>query len=164
MKILTAGALALLVLSCSSGSSKITSPKDIGRDIEGRGARVTIEKLQASGVWNSSLEKIEQGDSDWLAVAALLRAGADASAAVDLDYSVALALKNNPRGVLRLLEGPFGPADVCTIPYIEAPREVELRHLEEADRALKEVPDEALAEPRRRCAEHLSRIREMMRR
>ena len=162
MRRLAASTLALLVVACASGTKGTVTPEHIDGEIESHGARTTIEKLQGSQAWEESLQRIEEGDAEWLELAARLKTGADASSAVELDFSVARALKNNPQGVLKLLEGPFEAADVCTIPYIEASREVEMQHLNDVDRALREVTDEALAGPRGRCAEHILRITEKL--
>jgi hypothetical protein len=90
-------------------------PDAILADVQVHGARSAVAALWAdTNRWNQLLARIGTGNRRWLEVAAVLRKGTDAGASEELDESVFLALRPNPRAVLELLKArTFDVGAVC---------------------------------------------------
>ena len=122
------------------------------------GAKQVLEQQAADVVtW---LPQISSGDARWLDVARALRPASDPETAVSLDHAVARALLKNPASVLRLLGKEFSFTDVCSSPYVKAPPERDLLHLQEAQRAVESVTTTTYRRERTTCLESLKRARQ----
>ena len=95
-----------------------------------------FEHLVTTQQYESLLNKIENGDEVLIKSSSLLSKWVDASASLSLKYSLSRAIIIKPDSVMQLIPEFFSVSDICTIPYIEAPIEVDLNHVQESLSAL----------------------------
>jgi len=125
--------ILLFVSGCSLESG--VSEKIIEKfELEGKSY---FDHLVATQEYESLLDKIENGDEVLIRGSSLLSQWVDASTSLSLKYSLSRAITKKPDAVMSLIPEFYSVSDVCTIPYIEAPIEVELRHVHESLSALK---------------------------
>lgn len=132
--------LSLIMLFVMGGyaHADAPTPAKIIAQIKKEGSqKVILELTHDDSQWDAVTENIQRGDGEWLEVARLLKPGSDAGSAEDLNFSVARALPKNPVEVLSLVDGVYFEIErVCTVPFIEAERDVEERYLKEVEVAL----------------------------
>ena len=122
------------------------------------GAKQVLDQSAAEFVgW---LPRISSGEMRWLDVARALRPAADAETAESLDHAVARALLKNPAPVLRMLTKEFKVEAVCASPYVAAPTERDLAHLQEAQRAVEKVTVTTYKTERAACLASLKHARQ----
>ncbi|MFZ4834310.1 hypothetical protein [Rouxiella sp. Mn2063] len=102
-------------------ATPITSGK-LTQQIKERGAKIVIADLYKGdeSQWSYVINKIGQGEQDWLQVAALLAPASDADSAESLATAAATAIPHNPSGVLAILQTgvlPLSPENVCSLPF-----------------------------------------------
>jgi hypothetical protein len=136
----------------------------VGRMIDRRGAKRTVEKLtnirpggsrSDFGAFDQVLDGIASGDARWLALVSRLAPGTDAGTAESLRIVVAEALPRNPAAVLGLIEKDPSWRDACGYPMIEPTRQEARAYFKAAIPAVKSVHDPALQAARRVCLSEL---------
>jgi hypothetical protein len=94
--------------------------QDLLQRVRHQGAQQVVASLTSTpSEWDLVLDKIEQGQPDWLKAAAALRAGTDAGNSVGLDVAVSGAIQHNPTGVLQVLGQDLQLSEVCRNGQIE---------------------------------------------
>ena len=116
-------------------------------EIKTKGAKAVLGELTVDQNWKKFTEvcdKITTGEKEWLEVAGQLLQASDAGATESLESSVARALPNAPRQVLKLIaetrhnaEWEFTVDTACTSPFIEPESGVEEKYLLDSQKALK---------------------------
>jgi hypothetical protein len=125
--------------------------------IDRKGADPTYRELIAGDKsrWERVLDKVQTGAPLWLEVAQKLAPATDASATIGMQVSLAVALPNNPEGVLRLLgalgQGPLGIDDVCGLPFFDSTEKYDKEHVRRVRAALARVTSPALAAKKAEC-------------
>ena len=100
------------------------------------------------------LSRIENGDDSLIRLAPRLRAHLDGANALGLEFALSRALRLSPEAVLSLI--PAIPLDrLCTVPWIEAPPDIERRWRLSVRPVLLDVSDPALRERRDACLMHI---------
>ncbi len=141
-------------------ATEMPTAEDILISIQNEGPRTVIRRLGANQkVFDEICERVASGDPNWLSVAKALRPAYDAAAGESLTISVARALPKAPAGVLSLVGNGFELEDICTSPFIESPREVDLAHLRAAEEALASLKNPTLEEKRKLCIEKIRALR-----
>lgn len=112
-----------------------------------------------SKAWEFVLINISGGDEEWLSFAKKLKPFTDAAASESLNFAVAKALPKNPAGVLKLAGDKFTLDEICTVPFIEAPPEVENAYLDQAIAALSDYPVQQNKQIAEKCLSTLQRLR-----
>lgn len=123
--------LVLTLLTIAACASEIQSLPGVMERLEQEG-QPYFQELVSSGQYEVFLDAIESGSGEHIAGAAVLANWTDASTAVSLKYALSRAIISNPDAVMKLIPGSFAVGEVCTVPYIEEPIEVELRHVRES--------------------------------
>lgn len=85
------------------------------------------------------LDKIERGDDVLIRNSYLFKPWIDASSSLSLTYALSRSLTKNAEAVFSVIPEHFTLQDICTIPYIEAPINVELEHIEKSIQALDKI-------------------------
>ena len=141
MKIFSFIFLLLLLSSCVTIHSP--SNKIIARlKIEGK---PYFEQLVESQEYDSLLEKIESGDDFLIHEAIVLSQWVDASIGLSLRFALSRAIIKNPDAVMSLVPETFSVDELCTIPYIEESKTVELNHIEMSIAALENSSPSTIA-------------------
>jgi hypothetical protein len=143
------------------------SPKAIIENIEHNGAKAVVDKL-ASGKhprqWEKVLQKIETGNSHWLAVAKALSEGTDAGTSTDMIVTLARALPRNPSGVLLLVDGKpdaktyFSIEELCSAPFIEPEDAYLNRYLIQTQLSLKKLHNRKVEMRRKECLARIEQV------
>jgi len=97
------------------------------------------DELISDQKYDYFLDRIEEGDDVLIRNVYLLTPWVDASTSTSLRYSLSRALVHNPDAVMSLVPEYFSITDICTIPYIEAPIDVELEHVNVSIKALESI-------------------------
>ena len=108
--------------------------------------------------WNMVLDKITQGDSDWITSAAIYIApGTDAAASTGLLVAMAFGLSKNPEAILLQEVAGIGLSmlNICTIPFIEPTYDFVMSYGEETLAALQQVDKPYLIDSRDTCMRRL---------
>jgi hypothetical protein len=136
--------LMLFVMGGYAHADGPTPAMIIAQIKKGGSEKVVLELTHNDSRWDAVTENIQKGDKEWLEVARLLKPGSDAGSSEDLNFSVARALPRNPVDVLSLIDGAYFEIErVCTIPFIEAERDVEERYLKDVEGALLNMQGES---------------------
>jgi len=130
----TSYSLLVLVLLSACVSSH-NSSKDIIQRLEVEG-KPYFEQLVESKEYDNLLDKIEGGDDFLIREAAVLSQWVDASVGLSLRFALSRAIIKNPDAVMSLVPETFSVDELCTIPYIEESKAVELNHIEMSIAAL----------------------------
>jgi hypothetical protein len=122
-----------------------------------------VKKLKEGDAanWNMILDKIAEGDKDWITYAAIyIVPGADAANATELLVSFAYGLPRNPEAVLAQEVAGLGLSmlNVCTIPFIEPTYDFVKNYGEETLAALLRVDKPYLVDSRDTCIRRLREI------
>jgi len=143
----------LLLGACSfSGKSERIFEK-----LESEG-KPYFEHLVSTQQYESLLNNMENGDEILIQSSSLLSKWVDASTSLSLKYSLSRAITIKPDAVMKLIPEFFSVSDICTIPYIESPIEIELLHIDKSLSALEgsENPSHAHIE----CIDMYNKINE----
>ncbi len=106
--------------------------------------------LQNDCRFQEILSRIENGDDSLIRLAPRLRAHLDGANALGLEFALSRALRLSPEAVLSLI--PAIPLDrLCTVPWIEAPPDIERRWRLSVRPVLLDVSDPALRGRRDAC-------------
>lgn len=107
--------------------------------------------------WNHVLNKVREGDADWImALQSYIAPGADAGASTAVIVTYAAALPNNPQAILQMGQGRGDSLLlVCGLPFIEPDYEFVQNYGKNALAALQGVEEDYLLEARDFCASHL---------
>jgi len=163
--------LAIAVLCATPAHAQETAnPGDVTAtwaqsEIQARGAREFLWSTFDSEAWVPLLDGIAAGQSEWLNVAAQLRAVSDAHASEMLTCAISEALLHNPTHVLQQVkDGAFELDDACGwLGFLEYDDEATpsamLRFVEERETAVSGVEDASLATQRDACLQELRRAR-----
>lgn len=125
----------ILIFLFVGGCSFSGKSERIAENIKMQG-KPYFDHLVSTQQYESLLNKIENGDEVLIQSSSLLSKWVDASTSLSLNYSLSRAITIKPDSVMQLIPEFFSISDICTIPYIEAPIEVELRHIQESLSAL----------------------------
>jgi hypothetical protein len=149
--------VVFIILSSSPAFAGTPSPDFVAKDIAARGAEAAVAKLTKSGDYDRVLDRIDQGDARWIALAPKIAPGVDAGNAEALVISLAFALPKNPRAVLAIVGGKdgFPVDDVCGAPFIEGTVKSVPTYIKKAEAAVLRVSDPALAETKDACLAQL---------
>lgn len=128
--------ILLIVSGCSFGGT--SSGKMIGK-LEQEG-RPYFDHIVSTGELESLLGDIEEGDENSIRASSIVANWVDASTALSLRFALSRAIVRNPAAVMDLVPRVYSASDLCTIPYIEASMEVELRHVNASISALERSP------------------------
>ncbi len=85
------------------------------------------------------LDKIESGDDVLIRNSYLFKPWVDASTSLSLTYALSRSLTKNPEAVFSVVPEHFSLKDICTIPYIEVPINIELEHIDKSIQALDNI-------------------------
>ena len=141
MKIFSFIFILLLLSTCVTISSPSNNIIDKLK-IEGK---PYFEQLVESQEYDGLLDKIESGDDFLIREAAVLSQWADASIGLSLRFTLSRAIIKNPDAVMSLVPETFSVDELCTIPYIEEPKTVELNHIEMSIAALENSSTSTIA-------------------
>ena len=118
-------------------------------------AKAIVKKLMENDFanWRMVMEKIAEGDADWILYATLyIKPGTDAGASEEFTDALAYALQHNPAAVLSLGEGYGAPLSIiCSWPFIEPEYDFVLSYGEKALAALRKVDSPYYQESRDMC-------------
>lgn len=128
MKKITSILIIFFISACSFGDK---NSERIVEKLESEG-KPYFDYLVSAQQYESLLDKIENGDEILIQSSSLLSKWVDASTSLSLKYSLSRAITKNPDAVMKLIPEFFSASDVCTIPYIEAPKEIEMGHVHES--------------------------------
>lgn len=117
------------------------------------------DELIADRKYDYLLDRIEAGDDLLIRSAYLLTPWVDASTSTSLRYSLSRALIKNPDAVMSLVPEYFSVTDICTIPYIEAPIDVEMKHVNESIRALEGISNKEISSSHLECLDIYRKLR-----
>jgi len=112
--------------------------------------------------WNMILDKIIEGDKDWIIDATTFIApGTDAAATTGLIAAMAYGLSKNPEAVLLQEVAGLGVSmlDICTMPFLEPTYEFVVSYGKETLAALQQVDKPYLIDSRDTC---IRRLRETL--
>jgi len=132
----------LLIITFLSGcTTGVNRSEDIVTQLKS-GDKAYFNNLFSSSEYDTLLDKIERGDEILIRSSYLFLPWIDASTSLSLKYSLSRALIKKPNAVMNLVPKYFSVTDICTIPYIEEPINVELNHINSSIIALKELSGE----------------------
>ena len=140
MRLITCALAFLLIVGCSSARSSEQTINQL--QLQGQ---PYFTQLVATGEYDALLESIEQGDKKLIAVAPQLARWADAANAEGLKIVLSRAVTKQPEAVMRLIPETYSVTDLCTIPYIEESLAVELKHINNALKALQNAKEQSSA-------------------
>lgn len=98
-----------------------------------------FRQLVSTGQIEVFFDEIEKGNVAAIRASAIAAEFSDASVSLALRFSLSRAIVYSPDAVMALIPEVFSVSDLCTIPYIEASREVESDHVRNALTALESV-------------------------
>ncbi len=160
VRIMILASLITIIMTCNILAAGIPTGESLLASIRDEGPKPVLARLWADHeVFDQICSRIESGDPLWLKVASALRPAADAASAEELDFSVARALPNSPRGVLSMIGKGFDLEWVCTSPFIEESIDIEKAYLHKAEKALVKLNAIDVEETRKKC---LLRIQDIL--
>ena len=122
-------------------------------------APAIVKKLMENDFanWRMIMEKIAEGDAEWIRCAArYIKPGTDACASEEFGDALAYALQHNPEAVLSLEQGTgISLSSVCSWPFVEPEYDFVLSYGEKALAALHKVDSPYLQESRDICIQRL---------
>jgi len=129
------------------------SAPEIRRMIHAKGAKAALTDLTSdTEKWNGVLDKMAQGEQEWLALVIELYKVADGGAALDLGIVSAEALATAPKRVLEMLEPVVGLDTLCqNDASVGLDFQVAVRKIGARRSAVTGIRDVKLAEKRLRC-------------
>ena len=155
-----------VIFAAASSVMAAPSAASIMADIERHGparelSQLTHEAGEAAGEsqYDTVLAKVQQGQSDWLAVAARIYPATDAGNREMLLTGLSEAIQNNPAGVMRLVDTVFRIDDICANRLIEPSSAESESFLKKTRAALRTLQDGRLRARRDACLRLLSRGR-----
>ncbi len=138
---------------------------EIRRLIQAKGAKETLADLTAdTGRWDGVLDRMANGEQEWLEIMIELYKGSDGGAALDLGIVAAEALAAEPERVLEVLEPVFGFEILCLnessvgVDFQAAVQKIKTRRL-----AVSGVRDLKLSKQRARCLTMLESLEQEIR-
>lgn len=137
----------LLLMGCTDSSDH---SEEIVARLKSDG-KSYYDELIANRKYDYLLDRIEAGDDLLIRNAYLLISWVDASTSTSLRYSLSRALIKNPDAVMNLVPEYFSVTDICTIPYIEAPMDMELKHVNASIGALERISDKKFSSSYLEC-------------
>ncbi|MEA5114711.1 MAG: hypothetical protein VB050_11850 [Geobacteraceae bacterium] len=130
------------------GNSEELDAVQVLKEIKQKGANSVIIEYwtRENGLkWQQIERSISNGTKEWLDVAKLLRAESDAGVTEGLYFSLSMALKKNPAGVLSLIKSQpdlFPINWICRDPYYDGTDlSTEERFLKETEKVLANFHD-----------------------
>lgn len=139
-----------------------TSASDVAAAIKANGPASEVANLWKAPAgpdrtqYDDVMDQVKQGSHSWLQIAADLYPATDAGSRFTLLNSVNLAIQNNPRDVLALVDTVFRIDDVCENRLIEPTPEASRIFLEKTRAALRSVKGASLMSRRDACLKLLS--------
>ena len=91
-----------------------------------------FEKMQKTGEFDYVLHLIEYGNAEAIKFSPQLKKFSDASATESLKISLGRALNKNTLAVLEVMPNNFTVEEICSVPFIEAPEDIEIIHINQA--------------------------------
>ena len=128
MKIFPVFMTVFLILSSCAYSSDITR---IDKNLSTEGDAY-FAAMQKTGEFDYLLFLIEYGNWEAINFSAKLLSYSDASSAEAIKMSLGRALNKNTAAVLGMISKDIRAEEICTIPFIEAPRDIEEIHIKQA--------------------------------
>lgn len=127
MKLLLSIFSILLFCSCAY-SSEIECFKK-GLNSQGK---PYFEKMHETGEFDYVLYLIEYGNAEAIKFSPQLKTFSDASTTEAIIISLSRALNKNPLAVLEVMPNNFTVEEICAIPFIEAPMDIQNIHVNQA--------------------------------
>ncbi len=150
--------IALFFSACIS-ISNASSSEEIVKKLKQEGEPY-FRHLVKTHEFGLLLDRIESGDEVMIRNSYLLSKWADASTSLSLKYALSRALTKKPDAVMSLVPKYFSVRDICTVPYIEAPLEVEFSHISKSISALNRSPKSKTEAVYRQCIDTYKEIKE----
>ncbi len=132
MKISIYTFVVFFIVGCTFGSEG--SEKIIKR-LESEGKPYFVH-LVTTQKYDQLLDKIENGDDYLIRASSVLTQWVDASTSLSLRFSLSRAMTKNPGAVMSLVPNFFSIPELCTIPYIEPPIDLAIKHINDSISAL----------------------------
>lgn len=111
--------------------------------------------------WTMIMDKIAEGDSDWITHAVIYIApGTDAASHTSLLVALAFGLEKNPEAVLAQEVGGLGLSmlNICAMPFIEPTPEFVMRYGKETLAALGRVDKPYLLDSKDACMQRMQKV------
>lgn len=124
----------ILSLSCSFSIAGTDLEKQLER--LKHADQAYFDQLVESNTFSALLSEIENGNGALIEDAYLFKPFTDASTTLELRIALSRALPVNPSAVMSLIPTHFSADDLCIMPFIEAPLEVEQAFITETIAAL----------------------------
>lgn len=161
-----AAAIVMTVLIGAAAQGASAAPpsggpiiKEITDGIAKSGAKATVKKLYDTDRWGAVESHIAAGEPEWIALAAKLAPGSDASTAEGLGISLAYALPKKPSAVLQIVSlnanDVLGVDKVCGLPFIEPAADEIAAYKRQAPAAVRAVADPKLEKAKAACLAQL---------
>ncbi len=138
----------VFIFSCSCAN---------GGSIHGEGLKNSgknyFDKIVQSDEFDYTLYLIEYGNEESINFSKGLIKYTDAAKTESILFSLGRALNKNTEAVLRLMkdEKGFTIEQICTVPFIEAPSDIEKIHINQAIYNLGRIKEKELEETRDKC-------------
>ncbi len=125
--------IAIFVFSSSAYSSEVS---DAAKGLK-KGKEIYLNAIIENGTFDYLLYLMEYGNAEAIEFAPTLKKYTDAAVTEELMIAVARGLPKNPSAVLAIIGDDFPIDTVCTVPFIEAPKDIVEIHIEQSKVALK---------------------------
>lgn len=120
-----------IVIFCFFSTAHASDVMAIKNQLDKSG-QAYFEEMQKSGEFDYILFLIEYGNAEAIQASIYLKTFSDAAATESIKNSLGRAINKNPIEVLKIMPGNFSENEICTIPFFEAPEDIEKIHINQA--------------------------------